>query len=511
MKKEFGNISIDGLLGHSFREINTKNLGIVVQNLGIDEVFNPSVRSGEAVPTESNTKQRLERMFGRVTFGYNRWAFAELTGSYDRDSRLVNPYMKTDIGFFYPGASLSFVLSDAIASLKGNKNLSYLKVRGAISKTGNVNLEPYDLENRFTPGPNFPYGTTLGFSASDLLRRGSYKPEFVLNKEVGIELGFLRNRINLEATYYVQDNTDQIIDVAFSGATGYSNAKLNAASFTNRGLELDLRLTPLVKFNNVNIDFKVNYTNQSNKVTKLIEGVDELGIGNGNYAIVGLPAYTFKLTDYTRDSLGRVVVDKATGFPTVATELATFGQTLPEHLLGLNLNISWKALSLAVVADYRSGNQIYSGIGPDMDFSGISYRTGQNGRMPFIFPNSVYDDGTGKYVANTSVYTPGGYSFWSQAVNTGANSNYLASAAFWKLREVSLSYNLPNSIFNFARGAVKGATFTLTGRNLAMWLPETNEWTDPEFSNNTGNAQGVNSRNNNPPTRLFGANLTLNF
>jgi hypothetical protein len=82
---------------------------------------------------------------------------------------------------------------------------------------------------------------------------------------------------------------------------------------------------------------------------------------------------------------------------------------------------------------------------------------------------------------------------------------------FWKLREVSLSYILPNKWFGFTKGAVKNASFTLTGRNLLMWLPKTNEWTDPEFSNTTGNAQGVNDRNNTPPTRLFGANFTFNF
>jgi len=43
------------------------------------------------------------------------------------------------------------------------------------------------------------------------------------------------------------------------------------------------------------------------------------------------------------------------------------------------------------------------------------------------------------------------------------------------------------------------------------WLPKTNQWTDPEFSNTTGNAQGVNDLNNTPPTRIFGANVTLQF
>jgi TonB-linked SusC/RagA family outer membrane protein len=512
-RKDFGTFSLEGLLGQSFREVTSKSTNVSSTNLGIPSVFNILVRKGEPGATEFNSKTRLERYFGRVQFGYDKWAFLELTGSFDRDSRLANPYnyKPQDISFFYPGASASVVLSEAIPAIKNSKQISYLKVRGAWSKTGNVNLGAYSLENTFSPGGNFPYGTLLGFTSDNTLRKDTYKPEFVVNKEVGMEISLLKNRVNFEATYYSQDNTDQIITVAYSAATGYPNALLNAASFTNKGLELDLRLTPLVTFNNVNIDFKVNYTHQTNEVTKLIEGVNELGIGNGNFVIVGQPAYTFRLTDYVRDSLGRVIVDAASGFPTVDPSVKTFGQTLPTHLLGLNLNVNWKSLTLGIVADYRSGNQIYSGIGPDMDFSGISYRSGQNGRMPFIFPNSSIADGSGKYVANTGVYTSGGYNFWSQAVNTSAQSNYIASAAFWKLREVSLSYILPNKWFNFTKGAVKSASFTLTGRNLFMWLPETNEWTDPEFSNTTGNAQGVNDRNNTPPTRLFGANFTFNF
>jgi hypothetical protein len=162
------------------------------------------------------------------------------------------------------------------------------------------------------------------------------------------------------------------------------------------------------------------------------------------------------------------------------------------------------------VADYRGGHQIYSGgLGTNMDFAGIGYRTQLNTRQPFIYPNSVYDDGTGKYIENKDVYMTGGYNFYSVGANTSANSNYLSSGAFWKLREASLSYSLPTRLF--ANKSIKGASVTLTGRNLVTWIPKTNQWTDPEFSNTTGNAQGASGLGNTPPTRLFGANVTLNF
>jgi hypothetical protein len=157
---------------------------------------------------------------------------------------------------------------------------------------------------------------------------------------------------------------------------------------------------------------------------------------------------------------------------------------------------------------------MYSGdLGSAMDFSGISYRSGQNDRQAFVFPNSVYYDGS-KYVDNTDIYTKSyGYNFWSQSINTGVNSNYLSSASFWKLREVSISYTFPSDMFSgsFA-SVVKSLTVGINGRNLCTWLPKSNQWTDPEFSSSTSsNGQGVNTIYNTVPTRLFGANISVQF
>jgi len=518
-RKKFGKFDISALVGQSFREDNSKSVNVSSNNLFSPDLFNIIGRKGEPGASESNFKSRLERFFGKVGVTYNGWASVEGTASYDIDSRLAYFYNYNfdNINFFYPGVNASILLSEAIPALKNSKLISYLKIRGAISKTGNVNLGAYGLENTYGLGGGFPYGTLVGYTSSNLLRLPNYNPEFVNSKSLGLEVSFMKNRFNLEANVYNQDNTDQIVDVQYSAATGFTSARLNAASFENKGLELDLKLTPLIKLGKWNIDFKANYTYQDSKVTKIIEGVDQLGIGNGNYVIVGKPAYVFQLTDYYRDEQGHVIVDPTTGYPSVDPVIKPFGRTQPRHLLGLNLNVSWKDLTFAAVADYRGGAQIYTGnLGTGMDFSGISKRSGQNARQPFIFPNSVYDADPSptvtKYVTNTSIYMlSGGYNFWSQSVNTAANSNYLVSGDFWKIREVSISYNIPSRWFGFTKNAVKGATFTLSGRNLFMFLPKTNEWTDPEFSNTTGNAQGVSGLDNTPPTRIFGASLNLNF
>ncbi|HEV7780211.1 MAG TPA: SusC/RagA family TonB-linked outer membrane protein [Chitinophagaceae bacterium] len=510
-RKMYGDFKLDALVGQSFREDNSKNVIIASNNLAFPQLFNIIGRKGDAQVNEGNFKSRLMRFFGKVGLNYNNWAFLELTGSYDVNSRLANyyDYQFKNINYFYPGASVSFLLSEAIPALKSSKTISYLKLRGAYSKTGNVNLDPYSLQSTYGLGGGFPYGSLVGYTATNLLLLPSYQPEFVKNKEIGFELSVLKNRITVEATAYSQDNSNQIVDVAYSGATGFNQARLNAASFTNRGLEFDLKLTPLIKIRNVSVDLKANYTLQENEVTRIIEGVDQLGIGNGNYVIVGQPAYTFQLTDYVRDDQGRVIVDGTTGLPTVDPTIKPFGQTAPKHLLGLNLGVTWKDITFSLVADYRAGAQIYTGNwAQGLDFSGISKRSGSNSRQPFIMPNSSIFDGT-KYVENTNVYMTGGYNFWSQTVNTAANSNYLVSADFWKIREASLSWNMPIKWFGFTRNAVKGVSLTLSGRNLFMFLPKSNEWTDPEFSNNAGNAQGVTGFEALPATRVFGASINV--
>ena len=521
--KRFGKFGVNVLAGQSYRESSSQFITAGSNNLGNATLLSIQLRKGEPAVSVGSSTTRLERYFGKASFDYNNWAFLEATASYDFDSRLVKPgqnFKKSDAAFFYPGVSTSLLLHEVIPIIKESNKISFFKVRAAYSKTGNVNLPAYAYENVFAGSTFFPYGDILGFQATSSTVAASYKPEFVLNKEVGIELGFLKNKVNLEATFYNQNNTNQIIDVQLSNTTGSTSAKQNAAAFVNKGLELDLKLTPLVKINNVTIDFKVNYTYQKNTVTSLVDGVNELGIGNYNYVIVGQSAYKFKLTDYMRDLNGHVIVDSKTGMPTQNPNLSVFGQTAPSDLLGLSLNVNWKGLSFSAVADYRGGNQIVADqLGGFLDDNGISERSAQNGRRAFVFPNSLYYDAQGQPVVNNSVYTSNyGRLFWNSALNTSVTTNYLADGSFWKLREVAISYEIPVKFFGSkVSNVIKGANLGISGRNLLMWLPKSNQWTDPEFaggngnSSYTGNATGRSTAYNFPPTRIFGANLTVRF
>lgn len=507
-KRTINRLSLDALAGYSVFQRTEQEYNIAGLNLVIPTLYSVSNRTGEPIVNQSDLQLRTAAAFGKLSLGWNDWAFLEITGRNEWDSRLnINKN-----SFFYPGGSLSLLLHEAVPLIKNSNTISYLKLRGAWALSGNVNLQPYSLASTFNAGAGFPYGSLPGYTAANTINNPDIKPEFVDGKEVGFELGFLKNRIVVEATAYKQDNKDQIIGVQVSSATGFNTALVNAASFTNKGVEVDLRLNPLVEFGkDFRIDVKANYSYNDNKVTRIYEGLNELGIGNANFAIVGLPAFVLKLNDWNRTPDGRVIVDRVTGLPSVNTVPGVMGRTLPTHLIGINPTIRYKDISLSIVTDYRGGHYVYHGMGPLMVFEGVAEMTARYDRKPFVFPNSAYDDGTGKYVNNTDVLTNNGSAtFWTSNFWQTAQTPYYTSAASWKLREIAITYELPESILNKTR-VVKGASFTISGRNLITWVPGSNVFTDPEFSNTTGNAQGVNNTFNTPPTRIYGASLNLTF
>ncbi|MDR3653786.1 MAG: SusC/RagA family TonB-linked outer membrane protein [Paludibacter sp.] len=524
--------------GTTVRSNDFKDVSVGGNNLTVPGLYNVSVRSGDAIVNtygattsyawNATIQSRLVSAYGNLTIGYKNLAFLDLTGRNDWDSRLA----VANRSVFYPGASASVIMSDIFPSLKDN-SISYLKLRAALNKSGNVNINPYSLQAVYTTNYGFPYGNTVGLTAGNTIPSPNLKPEFVTTTEAGFELRLLEDRVNVEATYFNQDCTNQILAVSQSWATGYPTALANAASFRNWGYEMDLSLTPLVKIGNGDFNFRINATYNDNVVTATQGNVPVVLTGNGNFiqnaasnptvnniAIVGQPAFAFQMTDYNRDpKTGKVIVDATTGNPSVSSTLVTKGRTLPLWVIGLSPSYTIGNFSVSMTWDYKGGNYFYAGIGPDMDFSGISARSAEYGRQRFVFPNSVYQSGTDSkgnpiYSPNTKILiSDGNYGFWTgSTTNTGVATNYYASAAAWRLRELNITYNLPSKFLKNNVNFIKRASVSIIGKNLLMYLPKSNQWGDPEFNyTSSGNVAGVSSAYQTPASRFYGATVNVQF
>jgi TonB-linked SusC/RagA family outer membrane protein len=501
-----GDISIKGLLGNLYRQTESKSIGISGGNLVIPTLFNVSNRTGEPGVGESNVKTRLLSAFGSISFGYKNWAFVEVTGRNDWDSRLP----AANQSYFYPGISGSLILTDMIESLKGGI-LNYAKLKAAYAQTGNVNIGAYSTESTFAQSGNFPFGSLPGFTASNTINNPNIRPEIVKSTEVGVELSFLDSRVSLEAAYYFQDNNDQVIPIGISSATGYTSAFLNAASFENKGWEADLKVDVLESSSKFNWNIGGNVTYNTSLVNQIYEGLDELGIGNTAFVIKGYPAYTHKLKDWLRDPEGRVIIDPINGYPKQNPVNTIFGRTNPSYIFGVTNEFSYQGFSLRAVGEYRGGHFIQNDIGRDLGFTGISAQSAINGRQRFVFPNSVIQNADGTFTPNTNIVVQNAhYSFLQDGSFRNVQTNYYSSAAFFKIREIVLSYSLPSSLIKASKVLTAGSV-SLVGRNLLMLRPSTNQWTDPEFANTTGNAVGFTNVSQSPPTRIFGFNVNLTF
>jgi TonB-linked SusC/RagA family outer membrane protein len=501
-------------LGASYINNKINYLGVNAGPLFLP-VYNINSLTGIPALGQYNNQAKKLGYFGDATIGYKNYAF--LHGSYrtDIDSRLSskNRYIP------YYDFDGSVVLSDMFPSIASDKGLNYLKIRAAHSLTGNASAlgggspniadGAYTTEPTLRSAPGFPFNGLGGFLLNTNIANPNIKPEKITENDLGVELAVLHNRISLVANIYQQKLKDGIVYTNTASSSGFTSSLINAASTQTRGVEIELKAT-IIKSKSVTWNVGINYTNIQSKVLSINGDLQSINVGGSSYAVVNHPYPVIETGDWSRDPQGHVIVDAVTGNPTYDPNLKIQGNANPTDLLGLTTSVSWNNFTLSATADYRGGYKIFNYIGRTMDFTGISITTAKTGRQRFVFPNSVIDEGGGKYVENTNVTTDdAGYNFWGGSyLNVG--SNYITSGAVWKLREVVLRYDFPKKWYSKSK-IFQDISFTLSGRNLLMLRPKTNIWTDPEFSEDTGNAVGTNSVNQSPPTRIFSGTLSLRF
>jgi TonB-linked SusC/RagA family outer membrane protein len=509
--KHFGDFGTQLILGNvinQYRENYLSNASTTLLNIG--GFYNVNYREGIPGVDQEYYTSRNYGNFADLTLNYKEFIYLHGSARSDNTS-LLNPQYRR---YFYPAGDISVILSDAIDALKNIPSLSFLKISASLTKVGNISVNPFQIQNVFGAGPGFPFGQLGGLTSSSTFSYPNLKPEFTVSHEFGGEIGLLQSRIDFKANYYSEKTTNETVPVNISATSGYQNALVNVGEMDNKGLEMDLMVTPLKMANGLRWDIGFHYTHFINKVVSL-GAVNSLYIANtlgtsNSYAVVGLPYATLRLQDWARDSAtGKVIVDGNTGLPSKAPDLVNFGTTNPTQTLGINTTITFKGFTLAAVVEYWGGNVIYNGTGVTLEEDGLSSRTSTFGLQRFVYPNSVIIQ-NGKAVPNTNVtINDGGVGFWG---NFGffPPSMYVTSASFWSLRNASISYDLPAKLLSKS-GFIKKLTIGIVGSNLILLLPKLNTWTDPEFSEDTGNATGTNSLNETPPTRTFGANLTITF
>jgi TonB-linked SusC/RagA family outer membrane protein len=520
--------NLNVVFGTTVRENSTKAVAIAANGLVIDGLYNVGNSLNNPTAIESNYKARQIGVYGEARLGFKEFLYLHATARNDWRSILA----KENRSFFYPSVDISFIASDAIPGLSNLDFLESLKLRAGYSQVGQVNLGTsrtfgqvplstlgaYALNSTFSQASGYPYSSGAGFTLDNTLVSSNLKPEITTGLEGGVDFAFRPWSIDGSLTFYKTNTVDQTITVFIPNSTGFERLTTNVGEVENRGIETSLRITP-IKTGDLEVSLGANYTYNRNKVISLSDQASELSLSSSGSAAriiakVGSPFPLLQTTRYNRDPEGRIIVNPKTGYPATNGSFHDTGITNPPHILGANGTVRYKKLRFNVLFEYRNGHYIYNAISTGYDFSGAGIRTAWYNRDRFVIPNSSYLNSEGNYVANTNIAVrSGGADFWTDGTrNTTIGENYSNSAGFWKMREASLSFDFPSSILS-ATKVIKGASLSIQGRNLFIWVPKSNLYTDPEYSQNgaDNNAVGFTNLGQTPPARYFGGTLSLTF
>ena len=483
-------INLSGFVGANYNERESRLFSSRITELTIPGFYNLSNSSGAVVSKEQISKRRLLGAYGQATVAYKDYLYLALNARNDWSSTLP-ANART---FFYPGASLSLVVSK-IANL-APVSIDFLKLRAAYGKTGRDAL-PYSLESVLVPGDvllgfgnlTFPLNNISGFEVSNVIGNNALKPEITTEVELGAEAKFFKNRLGVDVSVYRKVSDGQIINVPIAATTGYRSIITNFGKVENKGIELAVNLVP-VKTRDFTWDINYTFTKNKNKVIELPVGLDKVDFATYRdikmVARAGQPMGLVEAPTYERTEDGKIVAT-STGQHSVTTQDVLYGDVQRDFIMGLNNSVSYKDVRLGFTLDYRVGGMMFSRTADLAYFTGNAYKTQYNDRRPYIIPNSVVQNGTdaaGKpiYIENT---TPVDVFHFNERYNSATNKGYiygeyLMPKSFLKLRDITLSYSLPKQWVS--RISAQSITLSLIGRNFLIWTPKENLFMDPEVS-----------------------------
>lgn len=395
------------------------------------------------------TIYKYQALFARINYNYNDRYILNITSRRDGSSRF--------------GAGKQFAVFGAVGVawlfsnekfLKDNSILSFGKLRASIGTTGNDQIGDYQFLDTYISS-GVAYQGTIGLQPIRL-----YNPEFgwETNKkfEVALETGFFKDRIFLTTAYYLNRSSNQLVGIPLPGTTGFNSLYTNLdATVQNSGIELTLRTENI---RSKNFTWSTNFNIAANK-NKLISYP---GLESSSYAstyVVGQSINIIKLYHYTgmNATTGIYEFQDANGDGTITSigDRQTIADLSPKYVGGFQNQLKFKRLQL--------------------DFLFQFVKQQNFGAIPGVPGTAVNQLASVSDISSQQPYTAGSNGDVITAYyRFGMSDGALQDASYIRLKNVSLTYDLPSS---FSKGL--RCQLYLQGQNV-MTFTKFN-YGDPEF------------------------------
>lgn len=489
--------------------MSTHNSGI---NAGAGTLVVPNLFTlGNAVDkpsvSESYSQKRINSVYGSLELNYG--GFLYLTGTFRNDwSSALSPANRS---YSYPSVSASYVFSDNIKNLP--LWISYGKLRASYASVGN-DLDPYQLYNTYQIG-NDPNGNTTA-QRRNTLYDPSVKSELIQSSEAGLNMRFFQNRVGFDLAVYKSNSTRQLIDLPMDPLSGYSSRKINAGNIQNKGIELTVDARILTNPSSLRWNITANYSSNDNSVISLYKDVTQYQFGGFDQiqvlAVTGQKygeiygTQILRVTDKKDPNFGKWLLDD-NGLPKTSGTAVRLGNQQANALLGLTNSFSYKNFGLSILLDGRFGGKMFSGTLDNMQVAGTAAMTVMNGGRDSMVVKGVIQNSDGQYVANTNKVSPQQY--WNAVAgpgNIGITEANLYDASNLRIRNIQLSYNLPQKMIE--KSFIQRAQVSVSANNV--WLISSHlHGLDPDSVYATGtNATGFENGSSPTPRTIF-VNITL--
>ena len=325
----------------------------------------------------SATESYLVSFFGRVNYTLlDRYLFTA-TVRQDGSSR----FHKNNRWGLFPSFALGWKLKEE-AFLKDVDVLSDLKLRLGYGITGqqNINSGDYPYLAVYETNKDGAYYPILGEGTT--YRPNAYNPDLKWEKtttyNVGLDFGFLNNRINGAVDYYYRKTTDLLNSVFVSAGTNFKNKVLsNVGSLENSGIEFSINAKPVVT-TDWTWDLGFNITYNKNEITKLTTGDsenyyvaagDNIGGGRDMKAMahaVGHPASSFYVYQQVYDENGKPIenefVDRNGDGTINGDDRYFYKKPTADVLMGLTSRLSYKSWDFSFSLRASLNNYVYNSV-----------------------------------------------------------------------------------------------------------------------------------------------------
>ncbi|MFM2146776.1 MAG: hypothetical protein RL732_1612, partial [Bacteroidota bacterium] len=448
----------------------------------------------------------INSMFGQFNLGFKNYLYLNGTVRQDQYSTLSTE----NNTLVYPSAGLSFILSDA---LKLPEFFSYAKMRGSWAQVGGGAPSPYSLNLTYGLVGSGHLGGNLGQINNGSIPNQNLKPYVSTEKELGLDLRFMKNRLGIDFTYYDRRTTNDILATGISATSGFGSTLVNIGELSNKGIELMLNAT-IIQQKDFKWEVSFNYAKNENKVLNL--GVDASGkpiqVINLDEArvrrervqlIVGQPAGMLAGYKHLTDSKGNRVYT-ADGYPVSTPGYLPIAPGRHPISGGLSSIFTYKNFKLDLLVDFRKGGHVVSGTNYYAYYYGLHEESlkGRNGDLQVTGATSATSGVTQTWtIAKDKIDN-----YYQNYVNVTENVTY--DASFAKLRQLSLGYTLPAKALR--NTPFESLSLSIVGRNLALlWSKVPN--IDPESSYTVASSSQGLEYFAMPQTRSLGINLNVNF